>query len=300
MQMRKINLFFSLIGIRFGTCKVRRLKRALETENRLEKQSYINIVFIFRRTWKKKKNYKAIFMTFPRSKRVKKCLTLISVYKQTELLRGVCFSPVMHEEFKKAGDLKSPVKVRKFKLDKQSENTVLMYSNIALDCVDDNDFPTKEIPTTNNIGTISAISTNQMIAIKAKLLQKGGKKKTNDGEKFLVNAFLGDPHGTIKVTLWEPFSDLEEGKIYQFDNLVVRTEYNTKDIIFAKPKTGCKAVETASFKENVIQPFELLKSLTTTTTPAEILGVQSFTAYHSYMLPMQKEDHSGKIHRYYL
>lgn len=77
------------------------------------------------------------------------------------------------------------------------------------------------------------------------------------------------------------FSDLEEGKTYQFDNLVVRREYNTKDIILAKPKTGCKAVETASFKENVIQPFELLKSLTTTTTPTEILGVQSFPAYHS-------------------
>ena len=77
------------------------------------------------------------------------------------------------------------------------------------------------------------------------------------------------------------FSDLEEGKTYQFDNLGVRREYNTKDIILAKPKTGCKAVKTASFKDNVIQPFELLKSLTTTTTPAEILGVKSFTAYHS-------------------
>ena len=77
------------------------------------------------------------------------------------------------------------------------------------------------------------------------------------------------------------FSDFEEGKSYQFDNHVVRREYNTKDIILAKPKTGCKAVETASFKENVIQPFELLKSLTTTTTPTEILGVQSFPAYHS-------------------
>ena len=42
-----------------------------------------------------------------------------------------------------------------------------------------------------------------MIAIKAKLLQKGDKKKvkTDDGEKFLVNAYLGDPSGTIKVTL---------------------------------------------------------------------------------------------------
>ena len=58
---------------------------------------------------------------------------------------------------------------------------------------------------------ISAINTNQMIAVKATLLQKGMKKKvkTEDGEKFL---FLGDPHSTIKVTLWEPFSDLQEGK----------------------------------------------------------------------------------------
>ena len=31
----------------------------------------------------------------------------------------------------------------------------------------------------------------------------------------------------------------------------------------------------------MIQPFELLKSLTRTTTPTEILGVQSFPAYHS-------------------
>ena len=146
-----------------------------------------------------------------------------------------------------------------------------MYSNVALDSVDDIDFQPKEIPTTNNIGMISAINTNQMIAVKAKLLQEGSKKKvkTDDGQKFLVSAFLGDPHGTIKVTLWEPFSDLEEGKTYQFDNLLVRREYNTKDIILAK--TGCKAVETASFKETVIQPSELPKSFTTTTTPAKYL-----------------------------
>lgn len=153
-----------------------------------------------------------------------------------------------------------------------------MCSNVALDSVDDIDFQPNEIPTTNNIGMISAINTNEMIAIKAELLQKSGKKKvkTDDGEKF-----LGDPHGTVNVTLREPFSDLEEGKTYQFDNLLVRREYNTKEIILATPKTGCKTVETASFKENVIQPSELPKSFTTTTTPAEILGVQSFTAYHT-------------------
>ena len=125
---------------------------------------------------------------------------------------------------------------------------------------------------------------NQMIAIKAKLLQKGRKRKvkTDDGEKFLVNAYLGDPSGTIKVTLRDRFCDLEERKTYPFDNLLVRGEYKTKDIILVTSKTGCKAVENTPFKENMIQPSEQPKSFTTTTTPAEILGVHLFTAYHAF------------------
>ena len=123
-----------------------------------------------------------------------------------------------------------------------------------------------------------------MIAIKAKLLQKGGKRKvkTDDGEKFLVNAYLGDPSGTIKVILRDRFCDLEERKTYPFDNRLVRGEYKTKDIILVTPKTGCKAVENTPFKENMIQPSEQPKSFTTTTTIAEILGVHLFTAYHAY------------------
>lgn len=125
------------------------------------------------------------------------------------------------------------------------------------------DFQLKEIPTTNNIGTISAINTYQMIAIKAKLLQKGDKNKvkTDDGEKFLVNAYLGDPSGTIKVTLWDRFCDLEEGKTYPFDNHLVRGEYKTQDIILVTPKTGCKAVENTPFKENLNYPSHLQQLL---------------------------------------
>ena len=109
-----------------------------------------------------------------------------------------------------------------------------------------------------------------------------GEVKTDDGEKFLVNAHLGDPSGTIKVTLRDRFCDLEERKTYPFDNPLVRGEYKTKDIILVTPKTGCKAVENTPFKENMIQPSEQPKSFTTTTTIAEILGVHLFTAYHAY------------------
>lgn len=77
--------------------------------------------------------------------------------------------------------------------------------------------------------------------------------------------------------------------VEQFDNVLVRREYNTKGVILATLKAGCKAFKTALFKENVIQPSELPKSFTNTTTPAEILGVQSFAAYHAWHVPMQKK-----------
>ena len=157
------------------------------------------------------------------------------------------------------------------------------------------DFQPKEIPTTNNIGTISAINTYQMIAIKAKLLQKGDKNKvkTDDGEKFLVNAYLGDPSGTIKVTLWDRFCDLEERKTYPFDNPLVRGEYKTKDIILVTPKTGCKAVENTPFKENLNYQVIYNNHYTCRNTWSSLIHCIS------RILPMQI-GHSRKIHSHYL
>lgn len=102
----------------------------------------------------------------------------MSIQTSNNVIRGVCFSPIKHTHFKDISEKKSPVKVRQFKLDKKSDNdTVLMYHNVLLDSVDDINFAPKDIPSTNNIGSISALNTNQMISIKAKLLQQSGKKK---------------------------------------------------------------------------------------------------------------------------
>lgn len=208
----------------------------------------------------------------------------MSIQTNNDVIRGVCFSPVKHTQFKDISEKKSPVKVRQFKLDNKSDNnTVLMYHNVSLDSVDDINFQPKDIPTTYNIASISAFNTNQMITIKAKLLQKSGKKKvkTANGEKSIVNAYLVDPHGTIKVTLWETFCDLEEGKTYQFENILVRREYNSKDLVLTTPRSGCKAQEIEPFKDNVVQPSELPKTFTSTTAIAKVLGLQSFTVYQA-------------------
>ena len=72
------------------------------------------------------------------------------------------------------------------------------------------------------------------------------------------------------------FLRVRRRKTYQFENLLVRGEYNSKDLVLTTPKSGCKALETDPLKDNLILP----ESFPSTTTTAEISGVQSFTAYH--------------------
>lgn len=151
------------------------------------------------------------------------------IQTESELPRGVCFSPFKHKELnRKTGDLKSPLKVRNF--DKQSANTVLMCSNVAVNTIDDIDFQPNEIPSINNVNIISAINTSHVIAIKAKLLQQRDKEKgkSDNRENFFVSVFFGHPLGTIKITLWQPFSDFQEAQTYDFDNPLGTREYNTK------------------------------------------------------------------------
>lgn len=116
------------------------------------------------------------------------------------------------------------------KFDKQLANTVLMCSNVAVNTIDDIDFQPNEIPSINNVRIISAINTSHVIAIKAKLLQQRGKEKgkSDNREIFFVSVFFGDPLGTIKITLWQPFSDFQEAQTYNFDNPLGTREYNTK------------------------------------------------------------------------
>lgn len=58
--------------------------------------------FIFRGTWKKEKNYKAIRYNVSLIKKSERVPYFdMCIQTESELLRGVCFSPVKHEELKK-------------------------------------------------------------------------------------------------------------------------------------------------------------------------------------------------------
>ena len=141
----------------------------------------------------------------------------MSVQTADGLIRGVCFSTSKQEHFDEMSNKESPIKPRNFRLEKAGDaTTVLMSNNVLLEPTEKNYIFTN--PSANNIQSISVANINQMVTIKAKLVQMSAKNKvkTQDGEKIRVYAYLVDPHEAIKVTLWEEFSELKDGTTNNF------------------------------------------------------------------------------------
>lgn len=132
----------------------------------------------------------------------------MSIQTTDGLVRGVCFSRSKQEHFDQMSRKKSPIKLRNFRIERAGDaTTVLMNNNVLLEPTKEIPFSRIELPSANNIQSISAANTNQSITIKAKLIQMSSTKKvkTEDCEKKKLFAYLVDPHGAIKVTLWEQF-----------------------------------------------------------------------------------------------
>lgn len=132
----------------------------------------------------------------------------MSIQTTDGLVRGVCFSGSKQEHFDQMSKKKSPIKLRNFRIERAGDaTTVLMNNNVLLEPTKETPFSRIELPSANNIQSISAANTNQSITIKAKLIQMSSTKKvkTEYGEKKKLFAYLVDPHGAIKVTLWEQF-----------------------------------------------------------------------------------------------
>ena len=192
----------------------------------------------------------------------------MSIQTTDGLVRGVCFSGSKQEHFD-----------QNFRIERAGDaTTVLMNNNVLLEPTKETPFSRIELPSANNIQSISAANTNQSITIKAKLIQMSSTKKSEEKKLF---AYLVDPHGAIKVTLWEQFCGLEEGKTYNFQNLLVKKEYNSNGLYLSTPKTGCTITEVEPFSQPLINPAELPQNFTNTTAAGEILGVQSVTAYQA-------------------
>ena len=136
-----------------------------------------------------------------------------------------------------------------------------------------------------NIGALSAVNNWQLLSIKVKVMQLSGIKaqSTPYGMKKKAEAYLSDPHASIKLVLWETFTKaVQEVTTYEFKNLRVCKDRLTRDIYVNIPAdSNCTIEETEPFAEPCNLPSQLPSTFTTSTCRAEILGVDKYEAYRS-------------------
>lgn len=93
----------------------------------------------------------------------------MSIQTTDGLVRGVCFSGSKQEHFDQMSKKKSPIKLRNFRIERAGDaTTVLMNNNVLLEPTKEIPFSRIELPSANNIQSISAANTNQSITITKK------------------------------------------------------------------------------------------------------------------------------------
>ena len=93
----------------------------------------------------------------------------MSIQTTDGLVRGVCFSRSKQEHFDQMSRKKSPIKLQNFRIERAGDaTTVLMNNNVLLEPTKEIPFSRIELPSANNIQSISAANTNQSITITKK------------------------------------------------------------------------------------------------------------------------------------
>ena len=144
----------------------------------------------------------------------------------------------------------------------------------------DIDFPHQElVPKDLNIGKLAELAPEQMITLKANAINvqmpadihthRGGSLKKQE-------ALLIDPHGTIKLILWEDDIDaIKDGDTYIFKNLRLKKNRLTGDSYVNPAKGFSKISQTEQFPPDTLNPPQSLPiELTTLSVNGEVVGVQ--------------------------
>jgi len=204
-------------------------------------------------------------------------------------VRGVCFSPPKLKRFSELSQKSSPVKLKKFRVDTASNSEdLLMGRDVIIEDLQEIDSQKQELPTTMNVSNAKAVCPGQEITIKAKVAHIYPAKTVGKDNVLMQNAVVVDPTGTIKLTLWENYTNsVNQGSTYIFKNLTVRKDKFTTEL-YVSTLNSITAIESApDFQE--ILPVTVLDSQT---VDVEILGVQKVQSYSACFKCNKRVDNS--------
>ena len=164
----------------------------------------------------------------------------------------------------------SPVKVKKFKVDTNSNTEDLIMENVSIEHFPDIDFTRIEIPTTITLSTIKSVCIGQLVTIKAKVIHLTSVQYVQSGKLRIVEADLLNPSATLKVILWEDFVDaVADGNTYMFHNMRMKKDSYTSEIYVNTAKYGTPLQQLTHLQKYLPLPHASL----TTTIAGEILGI---------------------------
>ena len=197
-----------------------------------------------------------------------------------EMIRGVCFSPEKKPLFDVYKVNRNAVNISKFRSDGTPDSKDIIIdkkSQITQATVSPN-FDPIDISNVSftTISSLEKININQLLTIKAKVVNLSGVKTftTSEGKTLKKQeGTLVDHTGDIRIQLWENDTDtLIEGKTYKLSN--VRLKQNRGERYLTPPKSGeCEITETAAFKTKLADVTVIPNTLRETN--ANIIAIQS-------------------------
>ena len=198
-------------------------------------------------------------------------------------VRAVCFSPSKRKYFSEYSTSNTPVEIKKFKVDTNSNaEDLVMGNNVAVQYYPNIDFPKVEIPSSVTLATLSNVSVGQLVTVKAKVVHLSPFKVLQSKKLRMNQAHLVDPSGTIRIVLWEEFvSAVAEGNTFIFSDMIVKKDNYTNEIYVNTAKTGTKITPSDPFTEILHITTEKPNEHNSTTLTGEILGVNKVQYYLS-------------------
>ena len=201
------------------------------------------------------------------------------------------FSPPKLKRFSELSSTDSPVKIKKFRIDTNSNaEDLLMGSDVSVEPFPTIDFPKVNKPTTMNLGTIKSLRPGQTVTVTAKVSHLHPSKSVGSNNTRVQNGMIVDPSGTMKLTLWRDFvGTIEQGSTYTLKNFNIYEDKLTHEICISTALAGSKIEPAFEFEEVLA-----VSVVTSTTTHGEVIGVDKITSYMSCRKCNKKIDHNDQ------
>ena len=201
---------------------------------------------------------------------------------KNKTIRAVCFDKSKKNHLEAFCKSKSPVKIKKFRLEtKSNSEDLLMDKTVSIEEYSEIDFDRKDIPANLTISMLKSICIGQLVTVKAKLVSLGAVREVNNGRLKLIGCLI-DPTDSIKITIWQEYiSQVQQEYTYMFKNIRLKKNSVTSEIYVNTAKSDETTITgTDEFKEQLAIPLNIQDYINTTST-GEIICVDKVTMYHS-------------------